>query len=165
MISIWQQHEYRTMVCGHTLRYLRFLDKQRLDSEVGINAEERIEMARLYNRLERGAELSNDEMQTIVTIADKRNRYGEYGACFIPSITSDECMTLLNDMPRKESCVLEAELEKLTSGVAEGVHDLDIMTPIITVMKMQITTFDNYTLQQGLVILNMLSKAMEENRK
>lgn len=164
MISIWQQHEYRTMMAGYTLRYLRFLDKQRIDSEIGITSEERTELARLYNRMERGAAMSDDEMRTMVSIADKRNRYAEYGACFVPALSSNDCRTLLDGMPRATSEELEKKLEEMCDGIPEDVHDTDIMIPLLTVLKMEITTLDNMTLQQGVVIVGILSKAMEANK-
>ncbi len=164
MSDIWLQHEARIRVCGFELRYLRYLDKQYLDHVAGLTNVERTEAARLLNRYERGAQLTEDELTAIQSLVAKRDKYGEYGACFIPKKNAGEVRDILKNLPHDEAENLIRVLDILTDGVPQDVHDIEIMTPILTVLKIPITTLDNLTLQQGIVVLNILQSALENGK-
>lgn len=122
---LWDQHRERCEIGGYTVRritYCRFTELTRT-----VSSEDMARIGRLNAKRESGAQLTQEETDTISQIASRWPIDALRGACFVPPVSAGACREIIAELPRHASEEMEHVLDDY---VTPNIPQEDCLDPL-----------------------------------
>lgn len=107
---LWDQHRERFKTGTVTARRIPYCKFRELTA--GLSAEDMAKLGRINAKRESGAQLTQEETDTLSAIASRWPIDDLRGACLIPPMDGAGCRELLGSLPRQQSEQLEKVLDE-----------------------------------------------------
>ena len=160
-MSVWSQHLYRETVCGHTLRYIRYMDMLDAYRHAGISMGDMSEYARITNKMAYGAVPTREDTDVLKAINSRIDPYTLWVPCFDEGLGKDDVSKLIDELPHRDAEHLMARLRVLSDPTPP---ECDTVAEMYTLHRLgfRVADIGELTAQQaGLLVAALTAEAKQ----